>query len=410
MHILWIKTELLHPVDKGGRIRTYQMLRALKERHQVTYLALDNGRAPADAAPRASEYCHELVRVPFREPERASPGFWFDLALNAFSSMPFAIGRYRSPAMRSEIQRLVARGDVDVVVCDFLMPSQNVPGGFDCPTVLFQHNVEAVIWERHTEVQANPLARAYFKSQWRRMVRFEREQCRRFDQVVAVSESDAEIFRNAYGAERVEAVPTGVDTDYFAPMDLPPEPGHLVFVGAMDWLPNSDGITWFVRDVLPLVRKAVPGARVSIVGRNPGTAVRRLAEAHEGVEVTGAVPDVRPYLARGSAVVVPLRVGGGTRLKIYEAMAAGRPLVSTSVGAEGLPLEPNEHYLAADSAPDLAEACIKLLRDPAAAEAMAKRGSEFVRGHFGWARVAEQFAGICDEVANRRQPGAGVPA
>jgi glycosyltransferase involved in cell wall biosynthesis len=242
------------------------------------------------------------------------------------------------------------------------------------------------------------------------MVRFEREQCRRFDQVVAVSESDAETFRTAYGAAHVAAVPTGVDIEYFAPMPLPPEPGHLVFVGAMDWLPNVDGITWFVREVLPLVQQAVPGAHLSIVGRNPGTAIRRLAEAHEGVAVTGAVPDVRPYLARGAAVIVPLRVGGGTRLKIYEAMAAGRPLVSTAVGAEGLPIAPGEHYLAADSAPDLAAACIQLLRDPAAAEAMGRRGAQYVREHFGWAEVAEEFGRICDRVANPRRPGAAVPA
>jgi glycosyltransferase involved in cell wall biosynthesis len=178
----------------------------------------------------------------------------------------------------------------------------------------------------------------------------------------------------------------------------------------MDWMPNEDGITWFVQEVLPAIRRHVPGARLSIVGRNPGGAVLRMHNPQAGVTVTGAVPDVRPYLAKGAAVVVPLRVGGGTRLKIYEAMAADRPVVSTAVGAEGLPIVPGEHYLAADSAPDFAAACIQLLRDPAGAEAMGQRGARYVREHFGWAGVAEEFARICARVASPRRPGAAVPA
>jgi glycosyltransferase involved in cell wall biosynthesis len=278
------------------------------------------------------------------------------------------------------------------------MPAQNVPDHLRCSTVLFQHNVEASIWRRHVEVQSSRLARAYFTSQFRRMERFEREQCRRFDVVVAVSEEDAAALRAQYDLPRVRAVPTGVDTTAFAPADAAlAEPGRIVFVGAMDWMPNEDGIQWFAGEVLPRIRERVPGAHLTIVGRNPGPAVRRLADSEGAVTVTGTVPDVRPYLEAASLVVVPLRVGGGTRLKIYEAMSMDRPVVSTTIGAEGLPLEEGEHILRADDAAAFAAACVRLLQAPAGAWRMARAGGEYVRSSFGWDRVAGEFARLCTE-------------
>ncbi|HEX6313506.1 MAG TPA: glycosyltransferase, partial [Gemmatimonadaceae bacterium] len=373
MHILWLKTELLHPIDKGGRIRTYQMLRALKRDHHVTYLTLDNGRAAPDAAERALEYCHELIRVPFAEAPRRSPRFWGELLANLVSRLPYAVQKYRSSAMRREVERAVSALNVDVLVCDFLFPSQNVPDGLPCRTVLFQHNVEAMIWQRHVEVQRNPLAHAYFREQWRRMRRFEGEECRRFDQVIAVSASDAEAIEREYGVPGVGAVPTGVDTAFFAPSGrVSPEPHNLVFTGAMDWMPNEDGIRWFVSDVLPLVQQRVPDVTLTVVGRNPPPAIRALAERDARVRVTGTVPDVRPYLERATVVTVPLRVGGGTRLKIYEALAMERPLVTTTIGAEGLPLEAGRHIRVADGSAAFAQALVDLLSDPPAAAVMAR--------------------------------------
>jgi sugar transferase (PEP-CTERM/EpsH1 system associated) len=398
VRILWLKTDLLHPIDRGGKIRTYHMLRALKEHHHVTYVALDNGRAPQEAVSLATEYCHELVRIPYREPERRTAAFWMDLARNLVSPLPYAIGKYHSPAMRSVIEERVGSGTVDLLVCDFLMPAQNVPDQLRCSTVLFQHNVEASIWRRHVEVQKGRLARAYFAEQSRRMERFEREQCRRFDVVVAVSREDADALRVQYGLSRVAAIPTGVDTTAFAPADAAlAEPGRIVFVGAMDWMPNEDGIQWFVGEVLPRIREQVPAASLTIVGRNPGPAVRRLEDAGGAVTVTGTVPDVRPYLEAASLVVVPLRVGGGTRLKIYEAMSMDRPVVSTTIGAEGLPLDEGGHIIRADDAAAFADACVQLLRSPAEAWAMARAGGAYVRASFGWDRVAGEFARLCTD-------------
>ena len=405
MHLLWLKTELLHPVDKGGRIRTYNMLRALKRKHRITYLTLDNGAAAPDATERAAEYCHDLVRVPFREAARRSPRFWLELAGNLLSPLPYAVAKYRSPAMREAIVRAVRERGVDLLVCDFLFPSQNVPDGLPCRTVLFQHNVEAMIWKRHAQVREGKPSHGYFKAQWRRMARFERAECRRFDQVVAVSRDDAELLEREYGLADVADVPTGVDTDYFRPSGaVAQEPADLVFTGSMDWMPNEDGILWFVDEILPRIHERRPEATLTVVGRNPPPRIAALAGRDPRLRVTGTVPDVRPYLERASVFVVPLRVGGGTRLKIFEAMAAGTPVVSTTIGAEGLPVEPGTHLLIGDTPEAMADAAVRVLQDREAAARMSRAAATLVQERFGWETVARDFAAKCESVrlANRK--------
>ena len=395
MHILWIKTELLHPVDKGGRIRTYQMLRALSSQHEVTYLTLDDGTAAPDARAKAGEYCARVEVVPFAPPTKGSVAFYAALLGNLLSPLPYAIARYEVPALRARLRELCATRHVDVVVCDFLAPSINVPDDLGVPVVLFQHNVEAMIWERHAQVATQPLKKAYMTEQWRRMKRFEASECRRMSKVVAVSAQDAAVFRQEYGVADVPDVPTGVDTDYFIrEADVARKPGSMVFTGSMDWMPNEDGIAWFVESILPRIRAAIPEATLTIVGRKPTAKVRALENA-AGVSVTGSVPDVRPYLASHQLFIVPLRVGGGTRLKIYEGMTMGLPTVSTTIGAEGLPVVDGEHLLLADDPASFARACIDLLNDPVRCAMMGDAADSYVRVHFGWVGVARRFAEFC---------------
>ncbi len=406
MHIVWLKTELLHPIDKGGRIRTYHMLRHLCRAHRVTYVTLDDGTADADARERATEYCHDLVVVPFRAQAKRSVAFYGELLANVVSPLPYAIAKYRVPAFARAI-RAAARG-ADVVVCDFLFPSVNVPDDLGVPVVLFQHNMEARIWERHAEHARGALARMYMREQWRRMRRFEGRECARFAHVIAVSVEDAQLLQRDYALSQVSAVPTGVDTEYFAPdSHVQRVSNELVFTGSMDWLPNEDAMTWFVSAVLPLVRARAPGVRLAIVGRTPSAVVRALGDQHAGVTVTGSVPDVRPYLARGTVFVIPLRIAGGTRLKVFEAMAMGIPVVSTRVGVEGLPLRAGAEFLAADDAALFADAIVRLLEDPARAALLAAAAAARVRSEFGWAEVAKRFGEICVGVAGSMARAAG---
>jgi polysaccharide biosynthesis protein PslH len=391
MRILWIKTELLHPVDKGGRIRSYQMLRSLRRQHHVTYVCLDDGAASPDARARAQEYAHELVTVPFRPAPKGTAAYALDLLQNLFSKVPYIVARFHSAALRREIDRLAP--GVDLVVCDFLSPAVNVAADLPARAVLFQHNVEALIWQRRASVAHNPVLRAYMGLQWQRVRRYESAQCHRFSHVVAVSAADAELMRRDYGVQAVSHVETGVDTEYFSAS--PQQRSGLVFVGSMDWMPNADGIRWFAAEVFPRIRAARPDTILTVVGREPGAALRQLATGDSGIRVTGTVPDVRPYLERAAVSVVPLRIGGGTRLKIYEAMAMGSPVVATTIGAEGLPVRHGEHLLIADDPAAQAAAVIELLQDPERAQRLAGNALRFVRQHCSWDGVTEQFLSQC---------------
>lgn len=401
MRILWLKTELLHPVDKGGRIRTYQMLRALSRDHEITYLSLDDCTGPAEATTLAMEYCSELLTVPFHPPPPRSARFYSALARNLVSRLPYPIARYRSPAFSARLARLLAERDFEVVVCDFLFSTVNLVPLPSSPSVLFQHNVEAEIWRRRMEVANGGIRRAYFTSQWRRMEKFEAVACRQFDVIAAVSESDAAHFRDRYGVSDVVTIPTGVDTEYFRPDEtFFREEKHIVFTGSMDWMPNQDGITFFVEQVMPRLRQRLGKVRLTVVGRSPTPHLLALAERDGDIVVTGRVPDVRPYLNRATAAVVPLRVGGGTRLKIYEAMAMECPVVSTTIGAEGLPLTPGEHLLIADDPEALSAACASMLLDRGRAKAIADRAAEHVRQQ-GWQAAALGLKSACERAIRR---------
>ena len=404
MHIVWLKTELLHPVDKGGKIRSYNMLKELKRSCQITYLTLDDGTADEDARELASEYCHELVCIPHRLREKFTPGFYFELMLNLASGLPYAIKKYESSAMRNEVSRRAAEGRFDVLVCDFLAPAVNVPRRLGCPSVLFQHNVEAMIWKRHYEVQSNPAKKAYLFRQWQKMRTFEGKTCPEFDCVVAVSREDREMMQQEYNVKAVYDVPTGVDTSFFRPReDRAHRPENLVFTGSMDWLPNEDAIRYFTDQILPRVKQAVPGVTLTVVGRNPYPGLVELSRRDPSVIVTGRVDDVRPFMDEAAVYVVPLRIGGGTRLKIYEAMAMEKAIVSTTIGAEGLPVADGQEIVLADTPETFAAAVVKLLRDENMAAEIGRRAAAKVRENFGWDTVANSFASICERTIGMKQ-------
>jgi len=247
--------------------------------------------------------------------------------------------------------------------------------------------------------------RAYMRAQWQRMRRHEARECRRFAHVIAVSPLDAELIRREYTVASVGHVATGVDIEYFsASRPRPQQSRELVFVGSMDWMPNEDGIRWFATNVFGRIQARIPGARLLVVGRSPSPGVRALAAANPAIEITGTVADVRPYLERAAICVVPLRVGGGTRLKIYEAMAMGVPVVSTAIGAEGLPLHHDEHLLIADTADEQVSAICALLTDRTRAERLAATARRHVQEHCSWDAVAEGFLSQCPRRVAANEP------
>jgi polysaccharide biosynthesis protein PslH len=396
MRILWAKADFLHPTTKGGQIRTLQTLRHLHRRHEVHYVGLEDTEQP-EGVERSNEYCSYVYPVPHRAADKRSPAFLAQLLQGLYSELPVAVLRYRSANMRAVIERLTGKHRFDAIVCDFLAPAPNMPNLSRC--VLFQHNVETMIWRRHAEHAPDPLRGAYFRLQANRMFEYERRVCRAVRSVIAVSEEDARLMRQMFGLEKVPAVPTGVDVEFFTPPGEN-ETAHkadLVFLGSMDWLPNIDGVLWFTAEVLPLIRQRRPECRVAIVGRKPSPEIQALAEADPMLVVTGTVPDVRPYLWGSTVSVVPLRIGGGTRLKIYEAMAARVPVVSTTIGAEGLEIHPGRDIRIADDATAFAQACLELLEDAGRRQQQEEAAWQLVASRFSWGEVTRQFEEVLEE-------------
>ena len=400
MKILWLNTNLLLPLDKGGKLRTWHVMRELAKQHEITYVCFADPSQTAADREGMREVCARLETVTRTDAGKGTLRFYVDVARYLVDSAPYAVAKYRSKAFRERVAALLRSEAFELVVCDFLFPAINLPERLPCPSLLFTHNVEAEIWRRHTANASNGFTRRLLRQQWQRMLRFEGRALRRFDLVLAVSEVDKETFAHLYPdgvRQPIHVVHTGVDTRFFSPSQTQGDKAHLVFTGSMDWLPNEDAMVAFVNQILPLVREQIPDVTLSIIGRAPTPSVQRLGDTG-GITVTGRVDDVRPHIAAGTVYVVPLRIGGGTRLKIFEAMAMGKAVVSTTIGAEGLPVTPGENILIADEPAAFANAVVHLLRDAGMRQRLASEARRLVVERYDWSAVAADFEAALDRV------------
>jgi sugar transferase (PEP-CTERM/EpsH1 system associated) len=393
MRILWLKSDLLLPLDKGGKLRSWHLMRHLAARHDITYMSFADSDQPRADLDGMREVAGRVEVISRSDPRKGSLRFYADAAVHLLDPLPYAVGKYRSRAFRRRLSTVLSGQRFDLIVSDFLVPIVNLPSRLPCPAVLFTHNVESEIWRRHAETKSSTLAKVLYGIQFRRMLRFEADALRRFDGVLAVSDADRATFGRLYpNATRnpVHVVPTGVDVQYFQSAPSAEASREVVFTGSMDWLPNEDAMLYFCREVLPAIRAAEPAVRLSIVGRAPTLPVRRLAD-DVGIRVTGRVDDVRPFVRDAAVYVVPLRIGGGTRLKIFEAMAMGRAVVSTSVGAEGLPVTSGEHLAIADDPRAFADAVVDLIRNVARRREMERAARALVVECYDWRAVAGEL-------------------
>ncbi|MEM8712107.1 MAG: glycosyltransferase [Planctomycetota bacterium] len=402
--LLFIAPWFLFPTISGGRIRTADILRGmLGGRFHVTLLQPEPPEGPG----------------PHREElDRAADVslFWSDDAnrstlrrLAAVASpLPISVATDDSRNAREAIRAALAEKP-DVVVVDFVHTATLCPEVFEMPSVVFTHNVEAEIYRRQAERADKPWMRAVWRSQAKKMHRFEAENLKRFDTVIAVSERDAEQFNQNFGVPQTATIPTGVDINFHTPAesarvgDLTGEAPELVFTGSMNWLPNIEGLEWFLNESWPKIAETCPGVSLKVIGRNPDEGLVEAAKrAGANWNFTGFVDDVRPHIHGGDLSIIPLRIGGGTRLKAYEAMALGSPLVSTTLGVEGLPIDDGTHCVMADTADAFADACIDLLRDGHKRAAIRKAARDVVVDRFSSKKVAEVFEDICMKAMSSR--------
>jgi polysaccharide biosynthesis protein PslH len=391
MNLCWIKAGGFVPLDFGGRIRSFQMVKELARRHSVTVLTF----YPAvkdDPHQQIAPLFEELITVPLQLPAKKSLGEYLDYLRLLPARHAYSMQKYYRSELRKAVAELFARKSFDAIICDFVYPAGVLDWKSETPIVLFTHNVEAEVWERQYQVSKDPIRKLMFGLEYVRLKRSERYYAERAARVLAVSESNRQFFgRYVGGAEQVTLVPTGVDTDYFQPAPEASRDRNLVFTGSMDWAPNHDAMEYFYREILPLIRIEEPEVEIWMVGRNPPASLTRLVKGDPKVHLTGRVEDVRPFIDQSSVYVLPMRTGSGTRLKVFEAMASGKAIVSTPVGAEGLPVTHGANLLLAAEPAEFAKAVIQLVRDvelrrriEAGARALVERG-------FSWRAATDRL-------------------
>ena len=404
MRILWVKAGKILPVDTGGRIRSYNILRHLSARNETVFLSYYSGSRDEQYERALREQFPGAIPLADGAPDGGLAQL-LHYARRVAHRAPYAVSKFTSPSVRQALVDIIRDARPDVAVCDFLSASDNFPDPLPIPAVLFQHNVEHALWDRQARHEANPVRKIAFAMEARKMRRYEHDTVARFNHVVAVSENDRRQMLEMTDASHITVVPTGVDVAAYRSNADSGRGQSVMFLGSMDWPANIDGVEYFCEDIWPRVVAAVPGATFQVVGRNPPARIARLASA--SVEIVGGVKSVIPHLREAPVFVVPLRIGGGTRLKIYEAMAAERAIVSTTIGAEGLDYTAGTDLLLADDATAFADRVIELLHDPARRRALGKAAGA-TAARFDWSAVSLAFESVLrraiDDVSPRTSP------
>jgi polysaccharide biosynthesis protein PslH len=395
MKILWVKANKILPVHSGGDLRSFNILRQLAKQHEVTFFSYYDGPADKEYEMTLQQELPGAVCVSTGKGHGSVAARGLDYVLRLPNAAPYAVSRFASAKVQERLKSCLSQQPPDIAVCDFLDAAINFPENMQVPSVLFQHNVESEIWRRHASNGSSGIQKLIYRMEFSKMLRYEQQALSRFDHVIAVSDHDKNLMSAWTQPERITVVPTGVDTQQFCSDPSVQEKPLVLFVGAMDWEPNVDAVKYFCAEIWPMVLARVPHAQFRIVGRNPDRRVKSLE--NPSVEVTGRVPSVVDHLREAAVVVVPLRVGGGTRIKIYEAMATGKAVVSTTVGAEGLDVHDGQDIVLSDEPKQFVNSVAQLLLDNEARARLGKAAAALA-SNYGWPVIGAKFAEILDSV------------
>lgn len=399
MKILVLDEEFPYPTNTGKRTRSFNLYRRLAQWFDIRYIGYgEKGSVAAEALRLAGI---EPIAVPARIPPKFGPAFYLRLLANLLSPLPYIVTSHYSSVYRDIVLDNVGVFCPNLILCEWTPYVINVRDLASIKSLVSTHNVEADIWQRYYENETNQFRRWYIGKQWRKVNNFERTALEWVDGALAVSELDRNRLLQKHPNLPITVVPNGVDLDYFQPKPQPLQRQHVVFTGSMDWRPNQDAARYFASEILPLLHQDRPELECTFVGRTPPSDIQALAQL-PGLCITGTVDDVRPYVERAAVYIVPLRIGGGSRLKILEALAMGRAVVSTTIGAEGLEVIPHRHILLADDPRSFADAILQLLDDPEWCRKLAAEGRCLVENYYGWDALANKFANFIRESAGRK--------
>jgi polysaccharide biosynthesis protein PslH len=395
MKILFLAPRLPFPTDTGGKIRTYNILKQIALENQVHLICFAFEHSEQRYMPEFERWGIKVTLVPIKEPT-----FTEKILAVLFNRLPFSIAKYKTPQMKEAIQTILKTNSFEAIHVDHLHMAHYQDYFRGIPCMLDEHNVEYKILERCADVEKSFLKKILYKNQAKKMKTFESQKCKQFQGIFACSLDDVNLLKSLTNAATLfYVIPNGVDTEYFelsGEKNLVSE-NTLVFTGSMDWLPNDDAITYFCKEILPLIWGINSSVKLCVVGKSPSAAVKNLAVNDKRVSVTGRVEDVRPYMARSTVFIVPLRIGGGTRLKILEAMSMRKAIVSTTIGAEGISYSKDDIVLA-DTPEDFAQVVCQLINDPSRIISMGEKGRVLVCQKYDWKIVGHTLNTIYNEV------------
>ena len=398
MRVLLLTQVLPHPPDSGPKVKTWNVLKHLAQRHRVTLVSFVRGDQSADTR-HLERYCDAVHSVPITR--HVGRDAW-DLARSWVSRRSFLMTRDDRATMRHLVDRVASATGFDVVHADQLNMAQYAARVSGVPKILDAHNALWLLYRQLWQLMPPGPTKWVLGRDWQLLKTYEGAVCRRFDATLAVSESDKRWLEEAGGpSSRVTVVPIAVDPDELAPVHRRHGAGHILHLGTMYWPPNVDGVRWFVREVLPRIRTQRPDAVFDVVGAHPP---RRVLAAGKGtaVNVTGYVADPTPYLEAASLAVVPLRAGSGMRVKILTALAQGLPVVSTSIGCDGIAVEDGRHLLIADTAEAFAAATLRLLADRRLADELGRNGRRLVETVYDYRSVCQEIDRVYESVRDTR--------
>jgi polysaccharide biosynthesis protein PslH len=378
MRVLVLTQVLVYPPDAGPKIKTLQVLRHLAARHDVVYCTFVRSGKEVQDAEKLREICHRVATVPLDRSRMGDVRFLLESLATGDS---FLLRRDYRVLMQVMVRQLLEEERIDVLHVDQLNMMRFVPPDWQGTVILDEHNVVWRVFARLRRGERNPVKRWFLGREARIIRTLEAKACQRAQVVLAVSEQDAHSLREITGnSVPIEVVPITVDAEYFTSVleARNPEPDRLLTIGTMFWLPNSEGVSWWLREGYERLSTICPGLTYDIVGARPPRALQTLAEHYKGVKLHGYVADAKSFWTSTSALAVPLLSGGGVRVKILEAMAMGVPIISTRVGCEGLDVRNDEHLLIADTPESFAQACANVLQDKELALRLAQNARQLI--------------------------------
>ncbi len=403
LNVLVLDEWIPYPPDLGKCVRTWNILRRLARRHNISLLCYGDSESDAARIVRSAGIDVHTV-APF--PNLAGWRLYLSLFRNLFSRYPYSVSKHYKQRFEARLRQVLGKGRFDLVHCELTPYARFLQAADGFPNLIMAHNIESQIWFRRAQHSGTVPERVFFTLQAQKMRWFERAALRRVDGVAVVTPLDAQQVRQ-WGAKAVSIVENGVDLEEFRPAEEPPAASEILFLGPLDWYPNLDAVGYLVDRIMPLIVARLPEVKLRVVGRHPPLKLQRKLAGRAWVELVGEVADVRPYLARTAVVVVPLRIGGGSRIKILEALAMGKAVVSTTIGAEGLAVSEGVHLRLADPPEEFAQRTVELLESPEQRARLGKWGRKLVEERYGWDQIAEALESAWLRTAGqgtRREP------